>query len=199
MLRLFIAITLPADLLQTLGDVQQRLRQRLTGLPLTWTRPEGIHLTLKFLGETDPRRVEAIVARLRTVATAWQPFVVPVEGLGCFPDRRRPQVVWVGVQDPDGALQRLAAAVDAAMADLGWEREKRPFTGHLTLARVKRDAGTDERRRIGEQVAAFALPAPGLLPVQALHLMRSQLDPGGAIYSEVAIAPFGGVGGAWRS
>lgn len=193
MLRLFIAITLPADLLQTLGDVQQRLRQRLTGLPLTWTRPEGIHLTLKFLGETDPRRVEAIVARLRTVATAWQPFVVPVEGLGCFPDRRRPQVVWVGVQDPDGALQRLAAAVDAAMAELGWEREKRPFTGHLTLARVKRDAGTDERRRIGEQVAAFALSAPGLLPVQALHLMRSQLDPGGAIYSEVAIAPFGGV------
>jgi 2'-5' RNA ligase len=189
MLRLFIAINLPSELLQSLGDVQNRLRQHLSGLPLTWVRTEGIHLTLKFLGETDPRRVEGIVARLRTVAAAWPPFVVPVDGLGCFPDRRRPQVVWVGVQDPDGALQRLAAAVDEAMADLGWEREKRPFTGHLTLARVKRDAGNEERRRIGEHIAAFALSAPGLLPVQALHLMRSQLDPGGAVYSEVAVVP----------
>jgi 2'-5' RNA ligase len=193
MLRLFIAITLPPDLLQRLGDIQNRLRQCLTGLPLTWTRPEGIHLTLKFLGETDPRRVEAIVARLRAVAATQRPFVVPVDGLGCFPDRRRPQVLWVGVDDPDAALQRLAAAVDTAMADLGWEREKRPFTGHLTLARVKRDAGNEERRRIGEQLTAFALPSPGLLPVQALHLMRSQLDPGGAIYSEVAAVPFAGL------
>ncbi len=189
MLRLFIAINLPPDLLQTLAKVQEQLRRHLSGLPLTWARAEGIHLTLKFLGETDPRRVEDILTRLRAVAAIWRPFVVPVNGLGCFPDRRRPQVVWVGVQDPDGALQRLAAAVDAAMADLGWEREKRPFTGHLTLARVKRHADNEERRRIGEHIAAFALSAPGLLPVQALHLMHSRLDPDGAVYSELAAVP----------
>lgn len=192
MLRLFISAHLTPDLLAAIGDVQARLKRQLDGLPLAWTRPEGIHLTLKFLGDTDPRRVDGIVAGLRAAVSSHLLFTVAVAGLGCFPNLRQPNVIWVGVQDPDRALQRLAAAVDAATARLGWEKETRPFSGHLTLARVKREAGHEERRAIGEQVGHFALPDPlGLLPIASLHLMASELNPGGSIYTEVAAAPLG--------
>lgn len=190
MLRLFISAHLTPDLLAAIGDVQAQLKRRMTGLPLTWTRPEGIHLTLKFLGDTDPARVESIVAGLRAAASSHRSFTLSVAGLGCFPNLRQPNVIWVGVQDPDGALRRLAASVDAATVRLGWDKETRPFTGHLTLARVKRDARNEERRIIGEQVGQFPLPDPlGLLPIASLHLMASELNPGGSIYTELAAAP----------
>lgn len=189
-LRLFISAHLTPDLLAAIGDVQGQLKRQLADAPLSWTRPEGIHLTLKFLGDTDPARVDAIVAGLRAAVSSHRPFTVAVAGLGCFPNTRQPNVVWVGVQDPDRALQRLAASVDAATARLGWEKETRPFAGHLTMARVRREARHEQRRAIGEQIGHFALPDPlGLLPIPSLHLMRSELKPGGAVYTEVAAVP----------
>lgn len=190
MLRLFISAHLSPDLLRAIGDLQNQLKRPLTGLPLSWTRPEGIHLTLKFLGDTDAGRVDAIRVALQRAVEPHHPFELNVGGLGCFPNLRQPNVIWVGVDDPDRALQRLAASVDEATARLGWEKEKRPFTGHLTLARVKRDATNDQRRAIGEQIGQFGLPGPlGVLPVSSLHLMRSQLDPVGSIYTELAEIP----------
>ncbi len=194
MLRLFISANLPPEMVRAIADVQNQLKRRLGQQPLSWTRPDGIHLTLKFLGDTDPARVESIVAGLRAAVSTHPPFTLTVAGLGCFPNARQPNVIWVGVQDPDRALQRLAASVDAATARLGWEKEKRPFTGHLTLARVKREAGNDQRRiigeAIGEAIGSFPLAhALGPLPVSAIHLMRSELNPSGSIYTELASAP----------
>lgn len=186
-LRLFIAVHLPPDLLAGIGDVQGQLRQEMGALSLRWTRPEGSHLTLKFLGETAANRVEGIVAALQAAAATQPGFTLTVAGLGCFPTLRRPNVIWVGVQDPDRALQRLAAAVDGAMAGLGWQAERRPFNGHLTLARVKQGAGVEERSAIAAHLARFSPPDPlGLLPVRFLHLMHSDLQPGGSIYTELA-------------
>jgi 2'-5' RNA ligase len=192
MLRLFISAHLPPDLLAAITDLQARLKRQLDGLPLAWTRPEGIHLTLKFLGETNPARVDDIVAGLRAAVSSHPPLTVTVAGLGCFPNLRQPNVIWVGVEDPDQTLRRLAASVDAATARQGWEQETRAFSGHLTLARVKRGAGNEERRTIGEQVGRLPLPDPlGLLPIPSLHLMRSELKPGGAVYTQLAVARLG--------
>ena len=188
MQRLFIAINLPDDLLQTLTTTQRHLQRKLAAHPLRWSRPEGIHLTLKFLGDTDPARIPDIADALVRVAGKHAPFELPVGGLGMFPNARRPNVLWVGVQDEAHRLRHLAADVDKAMAKLGWQREKRPFSGHLTLARVKKQAGNRERRALGEAVIALrGYERLGVLPVQHIHIMRSQLQPSGAVYTEIKV------------
>jgi len=185
--RLFIAITLPAPLLDTLTGVQQRLQRQLARYPLRWVRPEGIHLTLKFLGETDAARIDDLKHALQAVATHYTAFELSVGGLGMFPHARRPSVLWVGVQDEQHRLQKLAADIDKAVAGLGWKPEKKPFTGHLTLARVKRQASNPQRRALGQQVAGLrGYARVGVLPVQRVCIMRSQLRAGGAVYTEVA-------------
>ena len=184
--RLFIAIQLSSDLLADLQRAQRRLQQQLAPYPLRWSRPEGLHLTLKFLGETEADRVPGIRQALLHVAQSRQAFALPVGGLGVFPNSRRPQVLWIGVHDQGHRLQHLAEAVDAAMHRLGWPREKRPFRGHLTLARVKKHASPRERRELGARVQALrGYEDLGMLPVQSLHLMRSQLHPDGAVYTEL--------------
>lgn len=190
--RLFIAINLPPDLLNVLTQVQRQLQRKLAAFPLRWSRPEGIHLTLKFLGDTDPARVPEIIEVLHRFMQRREPFDLSVGGLGMFPNARRPSVLWVGVDDREHHLRHLAADVDKAMARLGWRREKRPFNGHLTLARVKKHAGNRERRALGETVAALqGYDQLGTIPVQSIHLMRSELRPDGAIYTEVQAIAIG--------
>lgn len=187
MYRLFIAANLPLEILQALQEIQIQLKRRLVGAPLSWTRPEGIHITLKFLGDTDPRRVEAITTVLRQAVMPHRPFSVIVGGFGCFPNPRKANVLWVGVQDPDGRLARLAASVDQAMAALGWEPEHRPFTAHLTLARVHRDAAADQRRALEEMLSTITLPSQlGTVPIGHIHLIRSELNPQGSVYTALA-------------
>ncbi|HHB90334.1 MAG TPA: RNA 2',3'-cyclic phosphodiesterase [Anaerolineae bacterium] len=184
--RLFIAINLPPELLVTLQTAQRRLQRQLAAFPLRWSRPEGIHLTLKFLGETETTRIDAITEALARVAARHTAFELPVGGLGMFPNARRPHVLWVGVEDEARRLQKLARDVDRAMAQLGWPREKRPFNGHLTLARVKKQAEGRARRELGELVLNLrGYEKLGILPVHTIYLMRSHLHPDGAIYTEL--------------
>lgn len=186
MLRLFISVNLDHELLAALTKQQDHLKRRLSAAPLRWTRPQDIHLTLKFLGDTDPARLDDILAALQPVVHSHAPFAVTTGGLGCFPSARRPNVLWVGVQDPDYKLQALAAGVDSALVGVGWQPERRPFSGHLTLARVQRSAGTRQRQTLGEMLAELAKSAPlGECHVDALHVMRSQLHPQGATYTSL--------------
>ena len=191
MYRLFIAANLSPEIVLALRETQNQLKRHLAGAPLSWTRPEGIHVTFKFLGDTDPRRVEAITAALRQAVSPHRPFTVTVGGFGCFPNPRKANVLWVGIQDPGGKLARLAASVDQATAALGWEPEHRPFTAHLTLARVQRDAAADQRRALGEILPTVTLPASlGAIAIDRIHLIRSELNSQGSIYTalgEVAL------------
>jgi 2'-5' RNA ligase len=188
--RLFISINLTPDLLAALTDLQSQLERQLAPQPLRWARPEGIHLTLKFLGDTDTGRIEDIVRALGQAVASHQAFELSIGGLGCFPNQRKPRVLWVGVQDSDQRLRRLAASVDDAMAGLGWKRENRPFTGHLTLARVKKYASNRDKQALGELLSTVEVTdVLGVLPVQNVHLMRSQLRPDGAIYTALITTP----------
>jgi RNA 2',3'-cyclic 3'-phosphodiesterase len=188
--RLFVSINLTPELLATLTDVQDQLKHQLAPQPLRWARPEGIHLTLKFLGDTETGRIETIVRALTQAVEPHQPFDLGIGGLGCFPNQRKPRVLWVGVHDPDDHLRHLAASVDNAMVRLGWKRENRPYTGHLTLARVKKYATNEDKQALSQLLDSVDVSNNlGTLPVQTIHLMRSQLQSGGTVYTSLIAIP----------
>ncbi len=137
-LRTFVALPLPTEIHQALKALQDRLKRHAVLRPaptgvVRWVDPESIHLTLHFLGDILPERVEPIKTALTVVARNVQPFAFQTGTLGAFPNLNRPQVIWVGVQDPTSWLTLLHAAVNEALASLGFQPEQRHFSPHLTL------------------------------------------------------------------
>lgn len=188
--RTFIAIELEDHILRQLGDLQDRLKQDIPPKLVRWVRPEGIHLTLKFLGEVPAPEIEAIAEALQGACAPHPALTCTVGGLGCFPNARRPRVVWVGVEEPDGTLVSLARAVERTMEPLGFPAERRAFHPHLTLGRVKgRDPAALDA--LGGYISRAAVSV-GEMEARAVHLMRSELLPGGAVYSALAVAPLEG-------
>jgi RNA 2',3'-cyclic 3'-phosphodiesterase len=176
-MRLFVAVNLPAEIRERLATVQDRLRH--IQADVSWVRPENLHVTLKFLGETEEKRLPSIRLALAEVSRAVSPFSMEVVGVGSF-GGRVPRVIWVGVQDGAQSLVDLARQVENALARLGFPKEKREFTAHLTLGRVRSPrnaegllAGLQEGR--GEEFGTFA--------ARAFELMQSELRPSGSIYT----------------
>ncbi len=159
-------------------------------------RPEGIHLTLKFLGPVPARRLEAIERALARAVS--EPFRLSVRlgRLGSFGGSTGLRVVWVGLEGDVEALARLAAQVEGAMESMGFERERRPFAAHLTLARVKDEASPQDRRRLFDLVRTLELPPLPGATLDALSLMQSTLEPGGARYQCLARFPRSSPAGA---
>lgn len=182
-LRTFIAVELDKEFLDNLENLQHRLRGQVAPRSVRWVRTEGIHLTLKFLGDTRPAQLESIKSALDLAASEIPPFVFTMAGLGCFPNARRPRVIWVGLYEPAGNLSRLRDAVESRVAPLGFPTEKRPFQPHLTLGRVQRHASKSEVREIGEVVAAGEIGALDEMRVEQVSYIKSDLRPGGAVYT----------------
>ncbi len=187
--RTFVAIELSPQLLRRLRALQDRLRQDVPAGVVRWVRPEGIHLTLKFLGDVPTARVEEIATAMCDACVGHVPFTFAVAGLGCFPNLRRPRVIWVGVDEPTGTLAALQRDVEGAMQRLGFAPERRPFRPHLTLGRVK-GGGADVVRALGEYVARATVNV-GQMEASEVSLMRSDLRPGGAVYTRLAVAALG--------
>ena len=188
--RAFIAIELTPPTLDRLGDLQARLRQDLPPRLVRWVRPQGIHLTLKFLGEITASGVDAVSEAMADACVAHASFSLSVHGLGCFPSLRRPRVLWVGVEEPTGVLAALQRDVERALVPLGFSPETWPFSPHLTLGRLKEGA-RGQIEALG-QVVSQAKARVGEMPVTAVHLMRSDLLPGGAVYTSLSVARLGG-------
>ncbi len=193
MLRAFIAIKLSEELKGHIGEVQAELKRRAFGLDgLGWVRPEGIHLTLRFLGDIVEEQVEALGAMLRDVAAGMTPFVLDARGIGTFPNSRMPRVIWLGLHgtpESMAALRRMQARIEDGVAGLGFPRESREFTAHLTLARVRdrksgaalaKVLGANQDRAVGSFIAA------------SVGLIKSELRPSGAVYTTLVEVPFGG-------
>ncbi len=190
-IRAFIAIELAQSILTQLSAVQSQFKAALPAGCVRWVRPGGIHLTLKFLGDVPTAQLDAIKSAIAEAAGASPAFSLEAGGLGCFPNLRRPSVVWVGIQEPEGALVRLQRAVESAIAPLGYPSEKRPFSPHLTLGRVSRQARLDELRRLGEYVASADIGVLGQMSVNEIALIQSSLKPSGAEYTTLMRAPLG--------
>lgn len=184
--RTFIAIELDDELKDKLGRLQDRLRAQLSPHSVRWVHPRGIHLTLKFLGDTPLEKVEEVQAALAQASAEAGPFSFTVAGLGCFPNTRRPRVVWVGVQELTGSLVRLRDAVEDRVAPLGFPTEGRRFSPHLTLGRVQRRASKSEVRELGEVVAAHTTGVLDEMVVTAVSYIKSDLRPSGAVYTTLA-------------
>ena len=182
-LRTFIAIELDEGLCDHLAHLQDRLSGQLSPNSVRWVRPGGIHLTLKFLGDTRPEQVDAVKAALDRAVSAISPFTISVGGLGCFPNSQRPRVIWVGLYEPTGTLASLRDAVESHVAPLGFPTENRPFRPHLTLGRVQRRASKSEVREAGEVVEASAMGDLHEMAVRGVSYIKSDLKPSGAVYT----------------
>jgi 2'-5' RNA ligase len=187
-LRLFVACELPGEARDALAAVQ-RLLQAQGAEGLRWVRPEGIHLTLKFLGDVPARRLEAIERALARAVREPFRLSVRLSQLGSFGGSTGLRVVWLGLEGEVEALARLAAQVEGALEPMGFPRERRPFAAHLTLARVKESASPQDRRRLFELVRSLELPPLPGATLQAVSLMQSTLEPGGARYQRLARFP----------
>ena len=177
--RAFVALELDQPLRASLGELQQRLGRSLGGIRLV--RPEGIHLTLRFLGPTRPEQIQALAPPLASAARACPVLEARVRGVGMFPDRGRPRILWVGLELPPTALE-LQRACERTACEAGFAPEERPFRAHLTLGRWR------------ERAARPALPEADLGPtrLESLVLFRSEQAKGGVIYTPLARFPLGG-------
>jgi len=190
-IRTFIAIDLPEAVKTQLGSIQDRLRAQLerVGIDrgLRWAGPEGIHLTLKFLGETPESLAPELGRYLEESLAGLDAPRLTLAGLGVFPNPRAPRVLWVGLAGDLPALLALQRRVESAISPLGFPEESRPFSPHLTLARVAEAVGRDERERIGATVQASRISANDGFIAHTVSLIRSDLLPGGAVYTPLHI------------
>jgi 2'-5' RNA ligase len=187
-LRLFIAIELSPEVKQGISRLQGDLKQRLPPRVVRWTNPEGIHLTLKFLGDTPESKVSAVAQGVLAAAAGFEPFELRVAGFGCYPNPRRARVLWVGVPDVSKALAGAQRAIDLHMARLDYARETRPFSPHLTLGRVNERVSPAERQALADLLDRTEVGSLGVVPVQEIVLFQSELRPDGAMYTALARA-----------
>ncbi len=188
-LRTFIAIELDEPLRIALRTVQEKLKRQIPAGSVRWVAPEGIHLTLKFLGDTPRGRVPEIEAALQAACADYTPFEFSVEGRGCFPNFRRPRVIWVAVRDRGQALGRLQRSIEQRVAPLGWPAEERGFSPHLTLGRVSKTANGQMAAAVGQAVERSVIEQIGSQRVTAISLMQSDLRPSGAVYTRLLHIP----------
>ena len=177
-LRCFVAIDIPVDVKAEIADLQHSLKQH--GARISWARSEGIHLTLKFLGDVEPGLIPDVISALDAAVSSANAFTVSAEGVGCFPNSRRPRVMWIGLDGGD-SLRAVQGAVESAMKPLGFDREKRKFNPHLTLGRVKSPQGVDG---VVCQMEQLGFPKREF-PASEIRLMQSDLQPAGAVYTVI--------------
>jgi 2'-5' RNA ligase len=183
--RLFVALPVPAEVKAVLGRVRSELPATVSPQVLAWTRPENLHLTLRFLGDVDATRVTELQQHLLESLAGMGELDLRCERLGCFPDLRFPRVVWAWVHDVAEQLPVLARRVDEVVAPFADRPAEGRFTGHITLARCKRIS-----RREAEPLARFierqVARCFGEWRAKELELIRSELTPSGSRYTTLA-------------
>lgn len=176
-IRAFIAIRIPSEVKEALRSVQALLD--LGSRSINWARPESMHLTLKFLGETDERLIDTLGAGLESAASGIGPFKLTVEGVGAFPNKRRPRVIWAGIGE-SAELTELKQRVEDNVIPLGFEPEEREFSPHLTLCRIKTP---EDSMLMGSALSEASPPLKTEFTVYSVVLFKSVLRPKGAEYT----------------
>jgi 2'-5' RNA ligase len=183
MIRAFIALPLPEDIKETLQTAINRIREK--NRSVRWVRPDALHITLKFLGDIPEDLLERLPQALDEAAWGSQPLNLSLAGFGVFPAVKRPRVVWAGLSGDVKELSALASSVEAACARCGIPGEKRPFSAHITLGRLKIPTMLD----LGSSSLA------GKFTVSEVLLYRSELLPGGPRYAVLHRSSLGSKGG----
>ena len=180
--RVFVAVGLSVEAREQLVDAVGRIRGEFPQ-GIQWANPDGMHLTLKFLGNISASRVCPLLSCLEPVAATTRPFPLELAGLWMFPNRRKPRVLWGGADGDLEALTRLQQASEDAINSLGYPPELRPFRPHITLGRPRRSVSDTQLARIGAVVSGMAPPSPVHWQVESVEVMQSELHPTGARYT----------------
>jgi 2'-5' RNA ligase len=183
MTRAFIALKLPAHVIDALGDLQSALKNQ--GLKLRWVQPANIHLTLKFLGDVSAEQLQAVKSVIQELSGSQTVFILESKGLGVFPTVKKARVLWSGIHGDVDRLATLQSDLDKALAGIGFVPDNRKFKGHLTLGRVK---GRIDGKTLAAAITACGAFASSSWKVERLVLFKSDLKPSGAVYSELFAA-----------
>ena len=185
-MRLFIALDVDPEIRESLQDAVRELRA--TRAPVRWVRPEAIHLTMKFLGETPDGKLASLESSLGKTCRTVYPFTVTMSGIGAFPGLSKPRVLWAGIEEPTGTIGILAQRMEEDLFRLGWKKESRKFHPHVTVGRVK---GTSNLNQLAAALTGFQGRIWGRQEMTGASLYRSHLEPTGARYEVVRFFPFG--------
>jgi 2'-5' RNA ligase len=184
-IRTFIAIELPEELKSGIKQLQNNFKSAgYTGIK--WVAPQGIHLTLKFLGNIQSGKIDEITKALETARQGINPFQLTTGELGTFPNLRRPRVLWLGLTGDLKSLFALQQRVEKVLIDLGFPKEDRPFAPHLTISRIRESTTREEQAEFGKLIEKTPFPKKYTFAVTGFNFMRSQLLPTGAVYSCLA-------------
>lgn len=184
LIRAFIAVELPAEVKKELAELEAQLKKNSPQI-VRWVDSNNIHITLKFLGEIPEESIDELMLAMEEGANGIKPFNLEVSGVGAFPNMERARVVWVGVKGDLAQISQLQKNIEGNTEQLGFPREARGFTPHLTVGRVRNEASSNERQRLGKVLAETRFTATNKIVVNALNLMRSQLNSNGAIYTRL--------------
>lgn len=187
-LRCFISLELPEEVKKTICACIERLKA--AGADVRWVKPENLHLTLKFLGDTPEELLKDINKKLIHIAKAQDRFSLQLSGIDAFPNIKYPRVVWLGVHDSD-AIIRLQHDIDESMAGLGFKKDDKKFKPHLTIGRVRSLRNKDA---LIKELATLKEADFGKIEVINITLMKSELRPGGAEHYKISEIPVGRVG-----
>jgi len=183
-IRAFIAIDLSPEIRNQLDELLQNYRAQLPNIPIRWVAAQNIHLTLKFLGDVSVSNLSLLTEMIQKEISSHHQFDISVGGSGAFPNLRQPRVVWVGVEAPP-ELTMIQNGIEVTTARLGYLLEERPFSPHLTLGRVSRNASSQDVKAISKALESTRVGFLGATCVEKVHLYRSDLQPTGAVYTQI--------------
>jgi 2'-5' RNA ligase len=181
-LRVFCAVELPDELRSRVAERVRRLRAEFSDVRASWERPEKLHITLKFLGDIEHARVEALSGAAARAVANIEPFDLTINEPGSFPPHGQPRVLWLGIVDATGRLAFMQSALEEECAAVGFPRESRPFKPHLTLARIRSPQGARELAAAHRETPF----EPQRFKVSELIVMLSELGPGGSRYTPLS-------------
>ncbi len=187
--RCFIALELSDEARAELARLQAQLQALAPSNAVRWTPPNNIHLTLHFLGDVSPDYLETVARTVRDVAALMPSFSLSLSGLGCFPNLRRPRIVWVGICGEKEELLRLHRQLGTQLKQaVGFEPESRPYSPHLTIGRVKKGISPHRLQQLGQVLSreTAGVGELAVLRVDSVHFIRSDLTPGGPHYTPIA-------------
>jgi 2'-5' RNA ligase len=183
LLRAFIAVELPLEIRQTVCETTSKLRNEIGAL-VRWVPIENMHLTLKFLGDVSASNVDMLSQMLRAEMDLFNCFDLRLNGLGSFPNLKRPRVIYIGIQAPAG-LEALQRGIESASRRLGYGSEERGFSPHLTIGRVKQNVTATEQQTIRRALEGTKIDALGTARVNSVELFKSDLRPTGSVYTRL--------------
>lgn len=187
LLRAFIAVDIPAEIQQNIDRETSMFRKGIDSL-VRWVPVQNMHLTLKFLGDVSPSNLEFLIQMLRNEADNIPCFNLALTTLGSFPNLKQPRVIYIGIQTSAG-LDALQRGIESASRRLGYESEERPFSAHLTLGRVKSNVTAVDQQKIRRAIENTQVDLLGTARVDSVHLYKSELKPGGSVYTRLYSAP----------